>query len=221
MAQTNRGAFITLEGIEGVGKSTHRDRCEALLKARGIAVVVTREPGGTDLGERLREWILESEHGQLSAEVETLLMFAARGYHLDNVIRPALACGTWVLCDRFTDATFAYQGSGRGVQRPLLAALKTAIQGELEPDLTLLFDAPIEVGFGRIASRSKDHFEREDSAFFERVRAGYAGLVRSEPERFRVIDATPPIDEVWAATATELERFIARFGAVAGRESAR
>jgi len=221
MTRSDRGAFITLEGIEGVGKSTHRERCEALLKARGIDVVVTREPGGTDLGERLREWILESEHARLSAEVETLLMFAARGYHLDNVIRPALERGTWVLCDRFTDATFAYQGSGRGVHRPLLAALKSAIQGELEPDLTLLFDAPIEIGFGRIASRSKDHFEREDRAFFERVREGYAGLARSEPGRFRVIDATPPIDDVWAATAIELERFIARFCVATAGRSAR
>ena len=218
MAPGGRGAFITLEGVEGVGKSTHRDRCAEFLTDHGLSVVVTREPGGTDLGERIREWILDSDHEHLSAEVETLLMFAARGYHLDNVIRPALARGSWVLCDRFTDATFAYQGGGRGVAQPLLTSLKSAIQQDLEPDLTLLFDAPIEIGFERIAGRNKDHFERESAAFFERVRGTYAALATANPGRFRVIDATPPIEAVWATTAGELEDFIARFarGSAAG-----
>lgn len=207
-----RGAFITLEGIEGVGKSTHRDRCQAYLEARGISTIITREPGGTELGERVRSWILDGEHDNLSPEVETLLMFAARGYHVDTVIQPALESGQWVLCDRFTDATFAYQGAGRGVTPDLLTRLKTAIQRNLEPDLTLLFDAPIEVGFERIANRGMDHFEREDRAFFARVRDGYASLARAQPERIRVVDAAQPIDDVWAATAAELDRFVERFG---------
>jgi dTMP kinase len=207
-----RGAFITLEGIEGVGKSTHRDRCKAYLEERGLSVVVTREPGGTELGERIRSWILDGEHDDLSPEVETLLMFAARGYHIDTVIRPALDNGHWVLCDRFTDATFAYQGAGRGVGADLLLPLKAAIQRDLEADLTLLFDAPIEIGFQRIADRSKDHFEREDRAFFVRVREGYAGLAHTHSERYRVIDAAKPIEEVWAATVAQLDQFIERFG---------
>jgi dTMP kinase len=205
------GAFITLEGIEGVGKSTLRERVEHLISQRGYTVVVTREPGGTPLGEQIREWILESEHAMLSAEVETLLMFAARGYHLDNVIRPALARGDWVLCDRFTDATFAYQGGGRGTSQALLNALKQAIQTDLEPALTILLDAPIEVGFSRIAGRAKDHFEREDRAFFERVRAAYLGLAAADQVRFRVIDAAASLEDVWCQVAAEISHFVDRF----------
>jgi len=206
-----QGAFITLEGIEGVGKSTHRDRCEAFITRRGHRVVVTREPGGTDLGERIREWILDGEHERLSAEVETLLMFAARGYHLDTVIRPALARGDWVICDRFTDATFAYQGAGRGVAEPFLDHLKQVIQSDLEPDLTLMLDAPIDVGFQRIAGRAKDHFEREDAQFFARVRSGYAKLAAKAPDRIKMIDATQPLEEVWAQIASELASFCRHF----------
>lgn len=205
------GAFITLEGIEGVGKSTLRDRLQKLISQRGYSVVVTREPGGTPLGERVRDWILDSEHATLSAEVEALLMFAARGYHLDNVIRPALTRGDWVLCDRFTDATFAYQGGGRGTSAALLSTLKNSIQKDLEPDLTILLDAPLEVGFGRIAGRAKDHFEREDRAFFERVRAAYLDLAVANPDRFRVIDAAAALEDVWAGVQTELAQFTARF----------
>ena len=206
-----RGAFITLEGVEGVGKSTLRERAQALLTQLGFRVVATREPGGTPLGEKLREWILDAEHGVLSAEVETLLMFAARGYHLDNVIRPALQRGDWVLCDRFTDATIAYQGAGRGASSALLAALKHAIHEGLEPDLTILLDAPVEIGMARIADRAKDHFEREDSAFFERVRARYLALAAEAPERFVIVDAARPIEAVWQQAAAALTRFAEGF----------
>ena len=164
------GAFVTLEGTEGVGKSTSLAYLEQTLLTAGQRVVVTREPGGTPLGEQIRHWVLEDDHANLSAEIETLLMFAARAQHLDEVIRPALAAGAWVLCDRFTDATIAYQGGGRGAAAGLLESLKGAIQGDLEPDLTFLFDAPVEVGLARIADREPDNFERENHAFFDRVR---------------------------------------------------
>lgn len=201
------GAFITLEGTEGVGKSTLLARIRAWLGDRGHAVVVTREPGGTPLGERIRDWVLNGEHAALSAEVEALLMFAARGYHIDHVIRPALARGDWVLCDRFTDATIAYQGGGRGASRALLDALTAEVQKGLEPDLTILLDAPVEIGFGRIAGRDKDHFEREDRAFFDRVREAYLELASRNPRRIRVVDAAAPIEEVWARVVAELSRF--------------
>ena len=168
------GAFITLEGLEGVGKSTCVQAVEDALAAAGHDVVVTREPGGTALGEKIREWVLEGDHRALSAETEALLMFAARAHHLDDVIRPALAEGRWVVCDRFTDATIAYQGGGRRADRGWLDALKAGVQRGLEPDLTLLLDAPVEVGLARISDRDPDHFEREDRAFFERVRAATA-----------------------------------------------
>ncbi len=189
-------AFVTLEGIEGVGKSTNLAYLEQLLVAAGEKVVVTREPGGTRLGEQIRQWVLEGGHSDLSAEVEALLMFAARAQHLDEVIRPALADGAWVLCDRFTDATIAYQGGGRGAAIELLEQLKGAVQRDLEPDLTLLFDAPVEVGFERIADRVRDHFEREDRAFFDRVRTTYLELAERYPERIKRIDAAQPLETV-------------------------
>ena len=215
-----RGAFITFEGTEGVGKSTFGERAFELLREDNREVVVTREPGGTALGEQIRHWILDGEHQSLSAEVEALLMFAARGYHLDTVIRPALASGRWVLCDRFTDATYAYQGGGRGMSQGVLDTLKDAIQGALTPDLTILLDAPIEVGLGRIASREQDHFEREDHAFFERVRRCYLDLAGREPERFKIVDATLPLEQVWARVSNEISLFVARFNgeAVAGSD---
>ena len=206
-----RGAFITLEGTEGVGKSTVCDRAGELLSNDARRVVVTREPGGTPLGEQIRHWILDGKHEALSAEVEALLMFAARGYHLDTVIRPALAEGQWVLCDRFTDATYAYQGGGRGMSLEVLDTLKDAVQGALAPDLTILLDAPIEVGLGRISGRTQDHFEREDRAFFERVRRAYLEVAAREPDRFRIIDSTLPLEEVWARVSEQLIRFIERF----------
>ena len=145
---------------------------------------------------------MNGDHGQLSAEIETLLMFAARARHLDEVIRPALAAGSWVVCDRFTDATFAYQGGGRGASRTLLDALKNEIQQGVEPDLTLLLDAPLDVGVSRIASRTPDHFEREQRPFFERVRAAYLSLAAAEPQRIKVIDAALPLADVQTQIAS-------------------
>ena len=201
-------AFVTLEGTEGVGKSTNLAYLEQLLVAAGEKVVVTREPGGTRLGEQIRQWVLEGDHADLSAEVEALLMFAARAQHLDEVIRPALADGAWVLCDRFTDATIAYQGGGRGAAIELLEQLKGAVQRGLEPDLTLLFDAPVEVGIERIADRAPDHFEREDRAFFDRVRTTYLELAERYPERIKRIDAAQPLELVKRELSAHLNELL-------------
>jgi dTMP kinase len=207
-----RGAFISLEGIEGVGKSTNMAFTAETVRAAGFGVVTTREPGGTSFGERVREWILTGDHGQLSAEIETLLMFAARARHLEEVIRPALAAGRWVICDRFTDASFAYQGGGRGASRPLLDTLKSEIQKGLEPDLTLLLDAPLDVGASRISSRVPDHFEREQRPFFERVRAAYLALAAEHPGRIKVIDAALPLGRVQEEIAAHVQALMSRFG---------
>lgn len=193
------GRFITLEGIEGAGKSTVAKLVCASLAGRGLRVLATREPGGTPLAERLRQIVLERGSEPVSAVTETLLMFAARALHLENVIRPALARGEWVVCDRFTDATRAYQGSGRGVDPQLIEPLAAAVHAGLAPDCTLLLDVPVSVGLARARTRSgapPDRFEAETSAFFERVRAGYLELARSEPRRIRVIDATAPLAAV-------------------------
>lgn len=205
------GAFITLEGIEGVGKSTNLSFIAALIRDAGFEVVTTREPGGTPLGERVRSWILEGDHGPLSAEVETLLMFAARAQHLEHVIRPALAAGRWVICDRFTDATFAYQGGGRGANPSLLAALRAEIQRGLDPDLTLLLDAPLDVGAARIAARNLDHFEREQRPFFERVRRAYLALAAAHQNRIKVIDAAQQLSLVQKHIETEVQALLTRF----------
>ncbi len=205
-----RGAFITLEGIEGVGKSTNMSFVADLLRRNGIDVVSTREPGGTSFGERVRSWILDGDHGRLSAEVETLLMFAARATHLDEVIRPALATGRWVVCDRFTDATFAYQGGGRGASKILLKTLRAEIHRGTDPDLTLLLDAPLDVGKSRISARRPDHFEREERPFFERVRNAYLELAAADGKRIKVIDAAEPIDAVQRQIETELRALLAR-----------
>ena len=207
-----RGVFISLEGIEGVGKSTNVAFTAEAMRRAGWNVVTTREPGGTELGERVREWILHGSHGTLSPEVEVLLMFAARARHLDEVIRPALAAGRCVVCDRFTDATFAYQGAGRGASRTLLEALRTHVQKGLEPDLTLLLDAPLAVGAARIGSRAKDHFEREQRPFFERVRAGYVSLAAQEPQRVKLIDAAVPLPDVQQQIQTEVTALLDRLG---------
>jgi dTMP kinase len=207
-----RGAFVTLEGGEGVGKTTNLTLILAHLDTRGVEVVATREPGGTPLGETIRAWILDGEHGALSAEVEVLLMFAARARHLDTVIRPALAAGKWVVCDRFTDATFAYQGGGRGADTRLLEALETGVQRGLEPDLTLLLDAPLEVGRRRIAARAQDHFEREQAPFFERVRRAYLERAQRDPKRVKVIDAAGALGQVQAAIVRELDALLGAFG---------
>ena len=189
-----KGKFITLEGVDGAGKSTFIPWIEARLRSKGIDVLVTREPGGTPVGEQLRQILL---HEPVSAETEALLIFAARREHLASVIVPALSAGRWVLCDRFTDATFAYQGAGRGVDEACLAMLERWIQGELRPDLTLLFDLPVDMARARSArSRAPDRFESERSDFFLRVRDGYLRRAAIEPARIRVIDSSQSIAEV-------------------------
>lgn len=192
-----RGRFVTVEGIEGAGKSTQMDAIAEFLRERGIAVVLTREPGGTELGEALRGLLLDPGNRGMSTDTELLLVFAARAEHLHKVIGPALDAGQWVLSDRFTDATFAYQGGGRGVDADRIAILEQWVQGELRPDLTLLLDVPVDIGMSRIAGRgSADRFEREERAFFERIRARYLERAAAEPQRFRHIDATAPVDAV-------------------------
>jgi dTMP kinase len=193
------GRFITLEGIEGAGKSTVARLVGDRLKARGIAVCLTREPGGTPLAERVRQVVLERGNEQLSAVTETLLMFSSRGIHLENLIRPALARGEWVVCDRFTDATRAYQGAGRGVSSDLIETLAAAVQGGLQPDRTLLLDLPPTLGLARARQRSgtaADRFEAEAETFFVKVRAAYLELAAAEPHRFRIIDAAVSLPEV-------------------------
>jgi dTMP kinase len=192
-----RGLFITLEGGEGAGKSTSLAFIEAWLRQAGKSVVVTREPGGTEAGERIRDILLHTRELAMSPETELLLMFAARAEHLARVIRPALERGQAVLCDRFTDATYAYQGGGRGVPEARIAEMENWVQGSLRPDLTLLLDLPVEVGLGRANSRSEpDRFEREGLGFFERVRAAYLARAAREPSRVRVLDAARPPDAV-------------------------
>jgi len=181
--------FLTLEGVDGAGKSSHIEFIADAVRGKGAHVVVTREPGGTDLAERLRAVILGEP---LTPVVETLLVFAARCDHVARVIRPALKTGQYVICDRFTDATIAYQGAGNGVSADLIARLAEAAHPGLKPDLTLVFDCPYDVARARLAKsgRPLDRFEREDRAFFERVRAAYLALAKSEPRRVRVIDAS-------------------------------
>jgi dTMP kinase len=200
---TASARFVTLEGGEGVGKSTQLKALATALAARGIEAVTTREPGGTPLAESIRELLLKPREETLPPMAELLLMFAARAVHLHNFIEPHLAAGRWVLCDRFTDATYAYQGSGRGLNAGAIAALEQLVQGTRRPDLTILLDAPVAVGAARVSRRQPagglDRFERERSEFFERVRAGYLARAAQEPERFVLIDATGLIPEVAAA----------------------
>lgn len=192
----NRGLFITFEGIDGAGKSTHVTWSAQFLRERGIALTLTREPGGTVLGEKLRELLLATE-GRIHAETEALLMFAARRQHLEEVIRPALARGECVLCDRFTDATFAYQGGGRGVEKKKLAALEAWVHPDLQPDLTVLFDVSAQLGQGRVARiKSPDRFERENAEFFVRVRNTYLDRMKESPDRFVRIDGSRTIPDI-------------------------
>lgn len=188
-----RGKFITLEGVDGAGKSSHVEGIAALLRTRGQRVRVTREPGGTPLAEKLRALVLAEPMDPLS---ETLLMFAARSDHLRRVVVPALTEGTWVVCDRFTDATVAYQGGGKGVSADLIDRLRRAVHPDLEPDLTLIFDCPYEVARERLGQTGKalDRFEREGREFFERVRGGYLNLAAAQSGRIRVIDASRALD---------------------------
>ena len=191
-----RGKFITLEGMDGAGKSTHIPNIIAALKTRGVEVVSTREPGGTGLGEQLRALLL---HDAMHPETETLLMFAARREHIANVIEPALKRGAYVLSDRFTDATYAYQCGAKGVASTKIKQLEKWVQGNLQPDLTLLFDVPVEISMKRLVSaREPDKFEREDAKFFEKLRQAYLTRAKENPARIRVIDANQTLDKVKA-----------------------
>ncbi len=209
-SKAGRGRFITLEGIDGAGKSSHLPAMHEWLLARGVDVVLSREPGGTPLAETLRELVL---HQPMDALTEALLVFAARRDHVQQVIAPALARGAWVLCDRFTDASFAYQGGGRGFDGNLLKTLETWVQKgppEVQPDLTLWFDAPAALAAARRAAvRAPDRFEAQDEAFFERVRAGYAARAAGAHQRFVVLDAACSRDEVWQQVQAALQ---AHFG---------
>jgi len=194
---TPRGRFITLEGIEGAGKSTVAAALAAALRAHGLTVVATREPGGTPLAERLRGVVLQRGTERIAPEAETLLMFAARAVHVENLIRPALARGEWVICDRYTDATRAYQGGGRGVSASFIETLSGEVLGGFTPDLTLLLDLPVMTGLERAHARRRaagdgdvDRFESETVAFFDRVRARYLEIATADPGRVRVLDAT-------------------------------
>jgi dTMP kinase len=201
------GRFLTIEGIEGVGKTTQVARIAKTLAERRIAHVVTREPGGTALAEKIRDLVLRPREEGLPPAAELLLMFAARAVHLANHIEPSLRAGKWVVCDRFTDATYAYQGAGRGMSQDDITYLETMVQGARRPDLTLLLDVPVDVGLGRSrkrdAGKTRDRFERERADFFERVRDGYLRRARAEPDRMAVIDAAASVDEV-AARITEV-----------------
>ena len=199
------GKFITLEGIEGAGKSSQLAFIKAWLERAGKTVLQTREPGGTPLGEKIREVLLDHRNDAMAADTELLLMFAARAQHLAQVVPPALARGDWVLCDRFTDATYAYQGGGRGIARERIAALETWVQGELRPHLTVLLDVPVDVGLTRAGRRSEpDRFERERAEFFARVREAYLQLAREHAARYRVVDASQPL----AAVQQQLEKIL-------------
>jgi len=193
-----KGRFITLEGGEGAGKSTMLERVAGWIEQSGAKVIKTREPGGTELAEKLREILLDRNNISLSGKSELLLMFAARAQHLDDLIRPALDRGDWVVCDRFTDATWAYQGGGRGLPSADIRALETLVHGDLKPDLTLLLDLPVEQGLRRAHRRGQaDRFEQETKKFFERVRKSYLERAVQFPGRFAVIDASLAVEDVW------------------------
>jgi len=191
------GKFITIEGGEGVGKSTNADFIQSVLESRGCEVVVTREPGGTALGEALRSLLLSADIESPVAMAELLIIFAARAQHLTTVIEPALAAGKWVLCDRFTDATYAYQGWGRNIDQRAIASLEQLVQGARRPDLTVLLDMDPSLGLSRAKERSElDRFEQEELTFFNRVREGYLARAKEEPARWLIIDASKTLDEV-------------------------
>ena len=205
------GRFITVEGTEGAGKTSNIAFLQARLEAAGKAVVLTREPGGTPLGEAIRDLLLTRRGDGMAVDTEVLLMFAARAEHIAQLIRPALARGEWVLCDRFTDATYAYQGGGRGIDIDRIAALEHWVQGNLRPDLTIVLDVPVEVGLARAGRRSApDRFEREQLAFHEAVRAAYRTIAAREPGRVQVVDAEQPLPRVQADLGRVLDAFLAR-----------
>lgn len=205
------GIFITVEGTEGVGKSTNMDFVEQWLSAQGISVLRTREPGGTPLAEAIREMLLSPREEAVDPTAELLMVFAARAQHFNQLICPALARGQWVLCDRFTDATYAYQGAGRKLDVSLIQQLEKVVQGELRPDCTLLLDIDVRVGLARAQSRGElDRFEVETLAFFERVRDCYRARAAAEPNRFAIVDAGQPLDDVQRAIQRQLEALLSR-----------
>jgi len=212
MMTAKRGRFITLEGVDGAGKSTHLDAVAAQLRAVGIDVVVTREPGGTPVGESLRRMLLRDP---MQLETETLLMFAARHEHVHQVIKPALTQGRWVVCDRFTDATYAYQGGGRGLGFERVAVLEAWVHPDVQPDHTLFFDVPLDVARARLArsGHALDRFEREGADFFERTRKAYHQRAAQAPKRFHVIDSSRSVEETRATVQTIVQAWFKGGGA--------
>jgi dTMP kinase len=212
-----RGWFLTLEGVEGTGKSTNLTFITDYLRNAGVDLIVTREPGGTPLGEEIRSLLLSHRDEGMHPDTELLLMFAARAEHLRRKIQPALAAGQWVLSDRFTDATYAYQGGGRALDLQRIQILEEWTQGELRPDVTFLLDLDPEVGLARAAGRAElDRFEAEDLAFFHRVRHAYQARVEAQPERFRVVDAAQSLSDVQADLAAYLDALLQHAGVCDG-----
>lgn len=204
------GRFVTVEGGEGVGKSTNMAFVADMLRDAGIEFVETREPGGTPLAEQLRELLLSPRDEAVDATAELLMVFAARAQHLNTHIKPLLARGVWVLCDRFTDATYAYQGGGRGMDLALIAQLENLVQGDLRPDCTILLDAPVEVGMARAGARGElDRFEREQQTFFEAVRQQYQLRMAAEPSRFLLVDASQSLPDVQQTLRRQFGHFLA------------
>lgn len=208
---TVRGQFITFEGTEGVGKSTQLTNAAGTLDQLGVDYIVTREPGGTPMAEAIRELLLAPRDEPVNEITELLLMFAARAQHLHTRILPALDCGQWVLCDRFTDATFAYQGGGRGVPEERIALLETLVQGDIRPDHVIVLDAPVDTGMARARRRGElDRFEQEDLDFFQRIRDAYLARAIAQPARYHVIDAARPLAEVSEQVSELLIRWLDR-----------
>jgi dTMP kinase len=206
-----QGMFITLEGGEGVGKSTNILFIKNQLEAAGISVVTTREPGGTEFAEKIRQLLLENSEEIVSEQAELLLMFAARAQHIHHVIQPALSEGQWVLCDRFTDATYAYQGGGRKMDITMIEWLENKVQGALRPNLTLLLDAPVAIGMDRANKRGKlDRFESEQQTFFENVRAAYLKRAQQKPDRIRIINADQSLDRVKNEIGFEIQQLLSK-----------
>jgi len=204
-----KGQFITVEGTEGVGKSTNMTFIEDWLKKAGKELIITREPGGTELGEKLRAVLLDAKEQSMSDDTELLLMFAARAQHLQEVILPALDAGKWVLCDRFTDSTYAYQGGGRGIDMSRIALLEQWVQGDRRPDMTFILDLPIDIGLERAGKRSApDRFELEKHDFFNKVRGTFLSRAADNPARYSIIDASPSLNEVQDSIQSVLESMV-------------
>lgn len=204
-----QGKFITLEGGEGCGKSTNIKFIEQLLLAEGFSVVLTREPGGTSLAENIRQLLLDKEQEKISEQTELLMMFAARAQHIKHVIQPALEQGSWVLCDRFTDSSYAYQGYGRNMDRSAIQWLESFAQNKLRPDLTLLLDAPVDLGMARAKKRGQlDRFESEKMEFFNKVRTGFLEIAKQQPERVKVVDAAQELSAVQESITQLMQKVI-------------